>query len=61
MLRPREVQVVSSDDSVAVVREFDAADGIVAFPPANSRNGLPVSVQSEQRVSDNGKQSVVAR
>jgi RND family efflux transporter MFP subunit len=61
MLRPREVQVVSTDDSFAVVREFDAAEGIVAVPPANSRNGLPVSIQSSQRVSGGGNNAVVAR
>jgi RND family efflux transporter MFP subunit len=61
MLRPREVQVVSTDDSMAVVRGFDAAEGIVAVPPANSRDGLPVSVQSGQRVSGGGSNSVVAR
>jgi RND family efflux transporter MFP subunit len=61
MLRPREVQVVSNDESFAVVREFDAAEGIVAVPPANSRNGLPVSIQSSQRVSGAGNNAVVAR
>ena len=61
VLRPREVFVVGNDESVAIVHEFDAADGIVAIPPANSRNGLPVLVQSDQRVSDSGGSSVVAR
>jgi hypothetical protein len=53
--------VVSNDESFAVVREFDAAEGIVAVPPANSRNGLPVSIQSSQRVSGAGNNAVVAR
>ena len=61
MLRPREVQVVSTDDTVAVVREFDAAEGIVAVPPANSRSGLPVSIQPGQRASAGGSNPVAAR
>ena len=61
LLQSREVRVVGSEDNVAVVHGFDSAEGIVAIPPANSRNGLPVSIQSEQRVSGSGSSSVVAR
>ena len=61
LLRPREVDVVGGDDSVAVVREFDIADGIVAIPPANSRDGLPVLVQSERRAAGGGSYSVGSR
>ena len=60
-LSQRKVDVIGSDDSVAVVREFDTADGVVAIPPANSREGLPVEVQSESRVAGGGSVSVGAR
>lgn len=60
-LRQREVNVIGGDDSVAVVREFDAADGVVAIPPANSRDGLPVEIQSERRVAGGGSVSVGAQ
>lgn len=57
-LRQREVDVIGGDDSVAVVREFDAADGVVAIPPANSRDGMPVEVQPERRVASGSGVSV---
>ena len=60
-LRQREVDVIGNDDSVAVVRAFDAGDGIVAIPPANSRDGLPVEVQSQRRVAGAGSVSVGAQ
>lgn len=61
VLKSREVQVVGSADSIAVVRDFDAAEGIVAIPPANSRNGLPVSIQPAKQYSGSGSNPVVAR
>ena len=60
-LRQRNVEIIGGDDSVAVVREFDTADGIVAIPPANSRDGLPVVVQSESRVAGGAGVSVGAQ
>ena len=60
-LSQREVDVIGGDDSVAVVREFDTADGIVAIPPANSRDGLPVVIQSERRVAGAGSVTVGAQ
>ena len=51
VLRPREVEVIGNENNVAVVREFDVADGIVAIPPANTRDGLPVQVQAERNAS----------
>jgi RND family efflux transporter MFP subunit len=60
-LRQREVDIIGGDDSVAVVRQFDTADGVVAIPPANSRDGLPVVVQSESRVAGGGSVSVGAK
>lgn len=53
-LREREVEVVGVDGNVAVVRNFDIADGVVAIPPSNGRDGLPVSVQSERRIAGGG-------
>lgn len=60
-LSQREVDVIGGDDNVAVVREFDTADGIVAIPPANSRDGLPVVIQSERRVAGAGSVTVGAQ
>ena len=60
-LRQRHVDVIGGDDSVAIVRVFDTADGIVATPPANSRDGLPVVIQSERRVAGGGSVSVGAQ
>jgi len=60
-LSQRKVDVIGGDDNVAVVREFDTADGIVAIPPANSRDGLPVVVQSERRVAGAGSVTVGAQ
>ena len=60
MLREREVDVVGSEDNVAVVRNFDIAQGVVAIPPSNSRDGLPVTIQSERRLARSGSVTSVA-
>lgn len=60
-LQQRVVDVIGSDDTVAIVRGFDIADGIVAIPPANGREGLPVVVQSERRLAGGGSVSVGAQ
>ena len=49
LLRERAVDVVGSEGNVAVVRNFDIAEGVVAIPPSNSRDGLPVTIQLEER------------
>lgn len=54
MLREREVDVVGSEDNIAVVRNFDIAQGVVAIPPSNSRDGLPVTILSERRLARSG-------
>jgi hypothetical protein len=59
-LREREVDLVGSDQDIAIVRAFDTADGIVAIPPANSRDGLPVTVQTERRIAGAGSVAVGA-
>jgi RND family efflux transporter MFP subunit len=50
-IRERQVDVVSSEGGVAIVRNFDTAEGVVAIPPSDARDGLPVQVQSESRVA----------
>lgn len=47
VLRDREVDVLGNEGDVAVVKDFDYADGIVAIPPADGRNGLPVLAQAD--------------
>lgn len=57
MLREREVDVVGNEGGTAVVRNFDIADGVVAIPPSNGRDGLPVTIDShdsQRRVASGG-------
>lgn len=49
VLRERAVDVVGSEGNVTVVRSFDIAGGVVAIPPSNSRDGLPVTIKLEER------------
>lgn len=42
-LAGRTVEVLGREAEMAVVRVFDDADGVVALPPANARDGLSVS------------------
>lgn len=39
----RTVDVVGREGDLAVVKVFDEADGVVIVPPANARDGLPVT------------------
>ena len=48
VLREREVNVVASEGSYAYLRSFDVADGIVAIPPSDGRDGLPVEVRTAE-------------
>ncbi len=50
-IRERQVDVVGNEGDLAVVRNFDIAEGVVVIPPSNARDGLPVEVQSEPRVA----------
>ena len=50
-IRERQVDVVANEGGVAIVRNFDMAEGVVVVPPSNARNGLPVEVRSQQRVA----------
>lgn len=54
LLREREVSVVANEGEFAYVRSFDFADGIVAVPPSEGRDGLPVTVQGESRHASGG-------
>jgi RND family efflux transporter MFP subunit len=55
-LAARTVQVLGREAEMAVVRVFDDADGVVAIPPANARDGLSVSLRGpgELATVDNG-------
>ena len=52
----RTVEVLGREAEMAVVRVFDDADGVVALPPANARDGLSVSPRGpgELATVDNG-------
>ncbi|MDJ0812771.1 MAG: efflux RND transporter periplasmic adaptor subunit [Woeseiaceae bacterium] len=50
-IRERQVDVVGNEDGLAVVRNFDMAEGVVVVPPSNARDGLPVRVQSDNRLA----------
>ncbi|MDJ0907118.1 MAG: efflux RND transporter periplasmic adaptor subunit [Woeseiaceae bacterium] len=50
-IRERRVNVIGNDGALAVVRNFDTAEGVVVIPPSNARDGLPVRIQSERRVA----------
>jgi len=55
-LAGRTVTVLGREAEMAVVRVFDDADGVVAVPPANARDGLSVSPRGpgELATVDNG-------
>ena len=59
-LREREVAVVGNEGEFAVVRSFDIGDGVVAIPPSNGRDGLPVTIEMERRYASGGGLSVAA-
>ena len=47
-IRERQVDVVGNEGDLAIVRNFDTADGVVVIPPSNARDGLPVEVQPQR-------------
>ena len=59
-LEERRVEVLGTEDSVAVVRAFDTADGIVAIPPADVRAGLEVNATLERSLASAGSDNTVA-
>jgi RND family efflux transporter MFP subunit len=54
LLAERRVDVLGIEAETAVVKSFDIADGVVAVPPANVRNGLPVTVQMPGYLASTG-------
>lgn len=60
MLRERQVDVIGSEGNVAVVRNFDIAQGVVAIPPSNSRDGLPVTILPDSRLARSGSVNSIA-
>ena len=53
-LEARRIEVIGTDADQAVVRSFDSAEGVVAIPPANVRDGLPVSVRMQTSLASSG-------
>ena len=47
----RTVDVIGREAELAVVRVFDDADGVVIVPPANARDGLPVTSRASGGVA----------
>ena len=47
----RTVDVIGREAELAVVKVFDAADGVVIVPPANARDGLPVTGRAASGVA----------
>ena len=46
-LAARSVEILAQDDTELVVSAFDIADGVVALPPPDVRDGLPVDINRE--------------
>ena len=59
-LEERRVEVLGTENGVAVVRTFDTADGIVAIPPADVRAGLEVNATLERSLASAGSDNTVA-
>ena len=60
-LQERQGYVLGNYDDEAVVKAFDTADGIVAIPPADVRNGLVVSIEKERGPASGGGRAVGAK
>ena len=54
LLEERRVDVIGNEADYAIVIAFDRADGVVAVPPSNVRDGLPVSVEMHSRLASGG-------
>ncbi len=50
----RRVEVLGNIGGMTYVTDFDAADGLVAVPPANGRVGLPVTPSRNTSVATSG-------
>mgnify|MGYP001823581803 FL=1 len=56
-LRERKVDIVGNEGDVVFIRSFDMGEGIVAVPPSNVRDGLPVEVRPAQLLASNDRVS----
>lgn len=54
VLQARRVEILGSEADHAIVRIFDRGDGVVAVPPSNVRDGLPVKVAMQKRFASAG-------
>jgi RND family efflux transporter MFP subunit len=53
-LAERRVEVLGNRNGMTFVSDFDAAEGLVAVPPANGRSGLPVTPANTTSVASVG-------
>ncbi|MBT8087475.1 MAG: HlyD family efflux transporter periplasmic adaptor subunit, partial [Gammaproteobacteria bacterium] len=53
-LARRSVEVLGREAELVVVSAFDQADGIVAVPPANARDGLEVGTRTASELASAG-------
>ncbi len=53
-LAARTVEVLGREADLAVVGVFDIADGVVAVPPANASDGMPVSARERGELAAAG-------
>ncbi len=54
VLQARRVEILGSEADHAIVRIFDRGDGVVAVPPSNVRDGLPVKAAMQKRFASAG-------
>ncbi len=54
VLQARRVEILGSEADHAIVRTFDRGDGVVAVPPSNVRDGLPVKAAMQKRFASAG-------
>ena len=53
-LASRDVRILGFEGDAAIVASFDLADGVVALPPADVRDGLPVEIDLPTRYATAG-------
>ena len=57
----RRVEILGRESDSLVVSAFDAADGVVAIPPADVRAGLPVQPMLDAELAANGRVAGAAK
>ena len=60
-LAGRRVEILAHDEAELVVSAFDFADGVVAIPPSDVRDGLPVDVSFADKRTPYGGGTSAAR